>query len=116
MADPTPVIAPSTPSPRTENEDKAACSDTRRVNLSDGHAGGIQGRHSIIASLRSRFSRLSTDQWCWEVLGITVSVADLIAICAILVFFDGKAAPKLPHGITVGFSFVPAEFLLSPVP
>jgi hypothetical protein len=62
----------------------------------------MQGRHSIIASLRSRLSTLSTDQWFWEVLGIAFSVADLVAICAILVFFDGKAAPRLPHGITVG--------------
>jgi hypothetical protein len=45
--------------------------------------------------------KLSADQWFWEVLGITVSAAAIVAICAILAFFDGKATPKLPHGITV---------------
>lgn len=69
--------------------------------MPDGHTSGDHGRHSTTRSLRSRLSKLSADQWFWEVLGITVSAAAIVAICAILAFFDGKATPKLPRGITV---------------
>ncbi len=95
------TLVPSTHSARAENEEKANVSGTTQVDVSDGHTFGDHERHSSTQSLCSRLSKLSADQWFWEVLGITVSAAAIVAICAILAFFDGKATPKLPHGITV---------------
>jgi hypothetical protein len=100
MAEVTPFV-PSTHSTRAENKEKASVSGATQVDVLDGCTFGDHGRHSATRSLRSRLSKLSADQWFWEVFGITVSVAAIVAICAILAFFGGKATPKLPHGITV---------------
>jgi len=103
MAEVTPFI-PSTHSAREENKEK--------VDVLDGHTStfGDDGRHSTIESLLSRLSKLSADQWFWEMLGITVSAAAIVAICAILASFNGKATPKLPHGITVRLYFYLESF------
>jgi|ERR1700722_6233409 hypothetical protein len=99
MAEVIPFV-PSTHSTRAENK-KPSVSGTTQVDVPDGHTFGDHGRHSTTRPLLSRLSKLSADQWFWEVFGITVSAVAIVAICAILAFFDGKATPKLPHGITV---------------
>jgi hypothetical protein len=100
MTEVTPFV-PSTNSAGEENKEKVSASSTTQAD---------HGRQSTIGSLLSRLSKLSTDQWFWEVFGITVSAAAIVAICAILAFFDGKATPKLPHGITVRLYFYLESF------
>ena len=45
-------------------------------------------------------SRLN-DWWLWEIASAALSLAAVASICGVLIAYDQKPAPKLPHGITV---------------
>lgn len=47
------------------------------------------------------FYRITLDTWVLETLALFVSVASMIAIGAILKYYDDKKTPELPYGITL---------------
>lgn len=49
----------------------------------------------------SLFYRITIDTWVPEILALILSVASLVAIGAILKFYDNKKSPQLPYGITL---------------
>jgi hypothetical protein len=74
----------------------------------------ITGEHSVHPrygtvplgnpSAASRWTQLSTETWFWELCGTLVSLIGVASICGVLLAYDDKAAPRLPHHITVGGS------------
>lgn len=49
----------------------------------------------------SWFYRIIIDTWVPEILALSISVASIIAIGAILKFYDNEKSPELPYGITL---------------
>ena len=54
-------------------------------------------RSTEISALR----RLHSDSWCWEILGITFSLACSVALIILLKHYDSGPVPHWHHGITV---------------
>jgi len=53
------------------------------------------------AATVSRFYRITLDTWVPEILALLASTASIVAITAILKYYDGTISPKLPYGITL---------------
>jgi hypothetical protein len=51
--------------------------------------------------VRLRYSRICHDAWVPEVLSICFSTACFVTIFVVLVVYDGKQVPSLPHAITL---------------
>jgi len=51
----------------------------------------------------SLWSRLAVDWWTWELVAASLSLATVAAICDVLIAYDQKPVPRLPHDITVCF-------------
>lgn len=49
----------------------------------------------------SRWETLSLDTWFWEIFAVSFSLLCVIAILCILLVYDGKASPSLPHELTL---------------
>ncbi|KAK5739083.1 hypothetical protein LTR17_005603 [Elasticomyces elasticus] len=45
--------------------------------------------------------RIMLDSWAPEIIAITFSTACIVAIAAVLKFYEGKSTPRLPYGITL---------------
>lgn len=65
-------------------------------------------------SEESRWTRISTEPWFWELHGILVSLVGVSSICGVLLAYGDKPAPRLPHHIAVGKRvFDPKELMES---
>ncbi|OJJ35802.1 hypothetical protein ASPWEDRAFT_41044 [Aspergillus wentii DTO 134E9] len=50
---------------------------------------------------KSRESSLIVDSWFWEIFAVAFSVICAVAILVLLLVYDGKASPSLPHELTL---------------
>jgi hypothetical protein len=48
------------------------------------------------------YAHIVLDWWLWELAGAIVSILALASIVIVLLVYDGKSMPALPHDITVG--------------
>ena len=52
-------------------------------------------------TLKSRYERLFTDWWLWEILAVLLSFGNFSALVIVLIVYDGRAVSALPKRISL---------------
>lgn len=52
-------------------------------------------------TVKSRYERVFTDWWLWEILAVLLSLSTFSALIIVLIVYNGRAVPQLPWGISL---------------
>lgn len=52
-------------------------------------------------TLKSRYERVFTDWWLWEILAVLLSLSTFSALVIVLIVYDGRAVPQLARSISL---------------
>ena len=52
-------------------------------------------------TFKSRYERIFTNWWLWEILAVFLSLGTFSALVIVLIVYDGRAVPALPKRITL---------------